>query len=239
MLEKIQIASPCKANWEQMAGDERVRYCAECDLDVYNFSVMHREEVERIVREREGRLCARFFQRPDGTMLTQDCPVGFRARVRRVSRVAGAAVAAALSAMPAWAQTTKPSQSSLVQIESNNAALALRVIDPSGAVVPGAEVLLFLENNKTPIRGETDKRGEARFDHLKPAGYAVLARHAGFHGATKTLTIAAKSTAQLEIVAMLMGVVVEVPTPIARTETQDSPPAKIPYVPMPRSSPKK
>ena len=80
MLEKIKIASPCKASWEQMAGDERIRHCAECDLDVYNFSAMTRRDVERLVREREGRLCARFYLRPDGTMLTQDCPVGFRAR---------------------------------------------------------------------------------------------------------------------------------------------------------------
>ena len=66
MLERIKIASPCKANWEQMAGDERVRHCAECNLDVYNLSAMTRREVEHLVQEREGRLCARFYRRADG-----------------------------------------------------------------------------------------------------------------------------------------------------------------------------
>ena len=30
----------------------------------------------KLVEEREGRLCIRFYQREDGTVLTSDCPAG-------------------------------------------------------------------------------------------------------------------------------------------------------------------
>jgi hypothetical protein len=59
-----------------MDGDERVRFCRECNRNVFNLSEMTEREARTIVREREGRLCVRFYQRRDGTVLTSDCPVG-------------------------------------------------------------------------------------------------------------------------------------------------------------------
>jgi hypothetical protein len=79
-----------------MAGDELVRYCPECKLNVYNFSEMSDADIESIISHRDGRLCARFYQRSDGTMLTRNCPVGLRAVVRRVSGFASAALAAVI-----------------------------------------------------------------------------------------------------------------------------------------------
>jgi hypothetical protein len=105
-----------------MKGDDRVRFCGECNLKVYNFSAMESSEVEQLVANREGRLCGRFYQRPDGTMLSQNCPVGFRAKVRRFSRVAGAALSAAMSAGLAAAQTIPQPSAPLVQIEGNESA---------------------------------------------------------------------------------------------------------------------
>ena len=82
-LDDIRVASPCPAAWEDMTGDDRVRFCAECKLNVYNLSAMGRGEAEKLVRDREKRLCVRFYQRDDGTVLTRDCPVGLRAIIRR------------------------------------------------------------------------------------------------------------------------------------------------------------
>lgn len=78
VLDDIRVATPCNADWDDMSGDERVRFCGKCEKNVYNLSAMSRLEAEALVREKEGRMCVRFFQRPDGTMLTQDCPVGVR-----------------------------------------------------------------------------------------------------------------------------------------------------------------
>jgi hypothetical protein len=62
-----------------MAGSECARFCTSCGLNVYNLSAMTREEAEALILQKEGRLCVRFFQRDDGTVMTTDCPVGVRA----------------------------------------------------------------------------------------------------------------------------------------------------------------
>jgi hypothetical protein len=87
-LRHVRIASPCPADWDAMYGDERVRFCSKCELNVYNLSAMTRREAERLIVNREGRLCVRFYRRSDGTILTRDCPVGLRAIKRKVTRAA-------------------------------------------------------------------------------------------------------------------------------------------------------
>ncbi len=91
-LEQIQVAAPCPANWDEMAGTDQVRFCSGCRKNVYNLSEMTRDEAEALVWEKEGRLCVRFYTRADGTMLTQDCPVGLRAlRVKLAKKLSYAA----------------------------------------------------------------------------------------------------------------------------------------------------
>ncbi len=85
ILGAVRVASPCKASWEQMQGDERVRHCEACKKHVYNLSGMTRSEAEALVTGAEGKLCVRFYRRPDGTMLTQDCPVGVMALRKRMA----------------------------------------------------------------------------------------------------------------------------------------------------------
>lgn len=89
-LNNIKVASPCPADWDQMIGDERKRFCGECKLNVYNLSGMTKQEAENLLVQSEGRLCVRFYRRSDGTVLTKDCPVGWAAIKRRVSRVSAA-----------------------------------------------------------------------------------------------------------------------------------------------------
>jgi hypothetical protein len=90
-LNDLKIASPCSQDWDAMIGVGRKRYCTECKLNVYNLSGMTRREAEALLMNSEGRLCVRFYRRADGTVLTQDCPVGWRAVRRRLSKMATAA----------------------------------------------------------------------------------------------------------------------------------------------------
>lgn len=90
-LKNVRIASPCSQKWDQMSGDERARFCGECNLNVYNLSGMSRREAENLILQSEGdSICVRFFRRADGTILTKDCPVGWRAVKRKISRTATA-----------------------------------------------------------------------------------------------------------------------------------------------------
>lgn len=90
-LKNVRVASPCSQNWDDMMGDERRRFCSQCNLNVYNLSGMTKWEAEKLLLETEGRLCVRFYCRSDGSVLTQDCPVGWRAVKQRVSRFVAAA----------------------------------------------------------------------------------------------------------------------------------------------------
>lgn len=70
-----------------MIGDERVRFCGQCNLNVYNLSAMTRPQAENLIAGSEDRLCVRFYRRADGSILTQDCPVGLGALRQRMSRI--------------------------------------------------------------------------------------------------------------------------------------------------------
>src|SRR2546426_8112538 len=96
-LERVRIAAPCRADWDQMFGTDRVRFCSQCNLNVYNLSSMRKAEAESFIARNEGRLCVRFYRRSDGSILTNNCPVGLRAIRRRISYFGKAVASAVLS----------------------------------------------------------------------------------------------------------------------------------------------
>ena len=111
LLANVRVASPCSARWGHMVGDNRVRHCLQCNKNVYNFSAMTEAEIAELIREREGKVCARFYRRADGTMLTADCPMGAGRFWRAVkTRLTAAAALLALSATVAVASRTDANQ---------------------------------------------------------------------------------------------------------------------------------
>lgn len=75
-LDNLQIASPCRADWHKMTGDDKARFCGSCQKNVFNISLMSRQEAEALILEKEGNLCVRLARRADGTIITGDCPIG-------------------------------------------------------------------------------------------------------------------------------------------------------------------
>lgn len=97
-LNNISIASPCSANWNEMYGDNCKRFCGDCKLNVYNLSGMRRDEAEALITNAEGRLCVRFYRRADGSVITQDCPVGW-ARLKHRTKIWATAFASMVMAL--------------------------------------------------------------------------------------------------------------------------------------------
>lgn len=97
LVNRIRVASPCHARWEDMDGDERARFCRQCSKHVFNLSAMTHRQIAALVREKEGKFCGRFFQRADGRMLTADCPTGLRRLRARLAGIAGACCALVVS----------------------------------------------------------------------------------------------------------------------------------------------
>jgi len=77
-LDDLQVATPCTADWDGMAGDDRVRFCSQCHLHVYDLSALTAEQATALLREKERTPCVRFYRRRDGTIMTADCPIGIR-----------------------------------------------------------------------------------------------------------------------------------------------------------------
>ena len=87
-----------------MDGDERRRFCFACSKEVYDLLAMTEDEAESFlaVHLDDGDECVRLFRRPDGRVLTTDCPVGAtrRHRARAALGVAvGALVVAGVAAL--------------------------------------------------------------------------------------------------------------------------------------------
>ena len=85
-LHNLRVANPCPMSWSDMEGDARVRFCKDCKLNVYNLSDMTTAEAEALLRESEGRLCVRYFQRADGHVITRNCPKGVAYARLKVAR---------------------------------------------------------------------------------------------------------------------------------------------------------
>lgn len=95
ILDSLRLATPCTKDWDKMDGDERVRFCGGCEKNVYNISDMTRREANAFLQEHGLTKCMRICRRHDGTVITDDCPVGLRKareRFRRIAKVASIAI---------------------------------------------------------------------------------------------------------------------------------------------------
>jgi len=205
MLDRISIASPCSADWDEMPGTDQVRHCGQCNKNVYNLSAMTRREAEALLRETEGRLCARLYRRADGTILTENCPAGLRVIGRRVSRFAGAAMSAVAVVSSATA-----AQFPIFPLSSNVAGV---VQDLSGAVIPNAKIDFVADGTGKALSVESDQFG-AFHAHLVAGAYTIKIVSPGFDSLIEKKSV--RVAEQLNMVATLkvgaiMGDVVEIP----------------------------
>jgi Carboxypeptidase regulatory-like domain len=191
-IGSLRIAVPCPATWEGMAGDERVRHCTLCNLNVYNFAEMTGDEVRRLLERTEGRVCARLYQRADGTVLTRDCPTGLRALRRRASRVAAALIAALLT-LPSLAFAGTDGKK--LRLKTHGSKIKLRIErvatpqsavfngvirDPAGIPIPGTNITVQNEASKREITAVTDVNGAFNIASLNDGLYRVEVTLPGF-----------------------------------------------------------
>jgi hypothetical protein len=125
-LDHVTVAAPCNVGWDNMIGNEQVRFCGQCNLNVYNLSGMTKPEAEHLIAQTEGRLCIRYYRRADGTILTKNCPVGLRALKRRLSRVANASISTILSFFAGILAVTGLRERPLIPIATQGATINLK-----------------------------------------------------------------------------------------------------------------
>ncbi len=225
-LDQIQVAKPCPASWEEMKGNDSVRFCSQCQLNVYNLSALTKLEAERLITQSEGRLCVKFYQRADGTVLTQDCPVGVRAFRKRVSKIAATAFSTLLSLLTgnsidrtAFAQDLQLDQSkpTIKRTDSpfTKSSIEGSVTDALQSVIYGAQVTLINQQTKEEMFDKTSEMGRFGFYGVAPGEYTIKVSYPGF----KLLTFSDVKIEANEILDMglklevgqLLGEVVVIP----------------------------
>ena len=93
----------------------------------------------------------------------------------------------------------------------HSATIQGTVLDPSGAVVPGAKVTL-LQDLAALQQTESDAKGRYRFEHVRGSAYTLVATAPGLSAPPQTVSVATTETGslnlQLEISAAPQQVVV-------------------------------
>jgi hypothetical protein len=206
-LDKIKIASPCSADWDQMLGNEQVRFCKNCNINVYNISNMSKKQAEFLISNKEGRLCATFYRRTNGTILTQNYPARILNIKRLVIKVVGVAFTMLLSFnITSYGQiTSKTNEQSLktsIFTKNSPSSIAGRIYDETEAVINGAEIILINEANEKTISTTSDEYGKYKISILEPGLYTMKVEYPGFVRFAKTHIIVRRNK-DLQIHALL------------------------------------
>jgi hypothetical protein len=205
VLDRIKIASPCSAKWELMKGDDQVRFCGQCHKHVYNLSAMTRRDGETLLRETNGRICTRFYRRSDGTILTEDCPVGLKARAVRVRRRLSLAISGTLGLSTAFAQSNAPEGVHIRLEESLQAELFGTVTDQTGANIVGARVTVTdLETHRENF-AQTNPEGQFRLKAENEASYQLKVEMPGFRSTTVPRVYIVAKHRRIVDVTLLLG----------------------------------
>jgi len=144
---KVLNSAPCSQPWDGMQGDERERHCTLCDKQVHNFAAMTTRQIEQLVRDREGHLCARVTYRQDGSIRTIDGH-------SQPSLAAGIALAASLAfgaSAAAETQTVSP--------EGAKARLTGTILVPDGSRPQVGAVILLRSGEEVVALARTDAQG--------------------------------------------------------------------------------
>src|SRR5215475_7681682 len=192
-LDQLQVVSPCSTGWDRMSGDEKKRFCSECNKFVYDFSQMTRRQVEAIVSIHRGRMCARVTRRPDGSLLTLETPPIHPTVSRRASPVVNATLAAILGlSAPANVLSVEVSAAQLIvrsDADSDSARnpygggealVGGTAHDSQGAVIPNALVKLISDAG-AELKTKSSSEGEFTFARVPFGAYIMLVEAQGFY----------------------------------------------------------
>jgi ankyrin repeat protein len=185
-LNNLTIPSPCSADWNSMVGNDQVRFCEHCSLDVHNLSTMTRNQAQRLVARSNGRLCVRYHYDSTGRPLTLPLSQKLHRINRRVSQIAAGAFTATLSITSAVAQNAANAQSmnppaaQLAPRRELGSSIAGTITDQNGALIPGATIYLSNAELQVALYASTGFNGQFKIDNLQAAVYKLRIEAPGF-----------------------------------------------------------
>jgi protocatechuate 3,4-dioxygenase beta subunit len=230
LFQQLHIASPCSVEWESMIGNDRVRFCEHCRLSVHHVDALSRKQLRRLIARSHGRVCVNYWRpnRSSETAFPMLHQIG-----RRTSALAAGAFSATLSLSTATAATQvnfrRPALTNSVAAASvlnkefsalGTGTLRGRIVDPQGALVPGASVSLTNTEFNELRSATTNDTGEFLFEGLQPGAYTLRVEAPGF--ATKQVTdiqVKADDDARADQVLAIAPLTVEIEVSASASST--------------------
>lgn len=200
-IDAVRVTDPCTQVWDEMVGNEQVRFCSHCAKDVHNLSTMTSRDALRLVRGSKGRLCIRYAKdERTGGPAFQARPVQIS---RRRPRLAAGVMTASLSLSTfAWAQGGTPTREPVptqtgartsgmpitdkekrpedTPGPERTASISGTVTDAAGAVVVGAEVTLIDKSGNETQKTTSNESGIYHLNNLPADSYSIAISSPGF-----------------------------------------------------------
>lgn len=207
VLDRVEVSSPCSADWDEMKGNDVVRFCEHCNLNVTDLSSMTRTRATKLILKSKGRLCVRYTRKPDGAIQTATQKVYQISR--RASRITAGVFSAVLSlSATAFAQsqqtTTLTKEETIVlnevlkqKDETKPPSLKGTVTDPNGALIPGATVRVVNQETGKEEVINANQEGSFEFSSLDAGLYRVIVKAQGFADKESMAQITADNTAEI------------------------------------------
>ncbi len=211
-FQPFLVTSPCAADWDSMIGDERVRFCTQCQRSVNNVSEMTRKEIRKLIAKSEGHICVRYTQLGPTQPIVSP-PVPLQRISKRTSVLVASAFSASLSFATALAngpylpgvgahtqslaRATRRLQSPLTG--TGRGTIRGQVSDPNGAVITSAYVTI--RNKELGVERGTisDGRGEYTFGEVEAGQYDLKIQAQGFSaGEVTDITVRANEESRID-----------------------------------------
>jgi Carboxypeptidase regulatory-like domain len=188
-LDKIDVKTPCNESWDEMNGNETVRFCSHCAKNVHDISAMTRQKAEQFVKKSNGNLCVRYVKTPTGKLITE--PPKFT-QIKRNATIAASVLATSLTfttLVYAQSEPIKPKdnvtqtnkdKSAKEEIKQGFATVSGVVKDANDAVIQKAKVIL--RNTESDKIRETlsNSEGYYEFKNVEPSVYELSVESMGF-----------------------------------------------------------
>jgi TonB family protein len=148
LAESVIIDTPCTADWNEMTGSESVRFCHSCKLNVYNISQFSDSEAQEIFAQNlnGNRICTRIYRRPDGTVMTDNCPRALR-RLRDLRNRAFYAVAKVAALATLFLSANAPGEASS---DKDKEKVAPQPSKSKSTALPSVEPVVSPDYEKNP-----------------------------------------------------------------------------------------
>jgi ankyrin repeat protein len=203
LLDKTKVATPCSESWNEMSGNEKVRFCSHCAKDVNNISEMTRKEAFKLVRKSDGNLCIRYYQNPKGKKLFLP---QLHQIIRQTGVLAGTLSAALSVSSVAYAQTTNqeslPNQqeiSKTVKSGDKTGSISGYVKDQNGAILPYAIVTILNEQTNEYRTANANNEGFYEFKELSDGNYKLKIDVSGFIAKESMIAISNGADTQQDV----------------------------------------